>query len=303
MELASRKKSQYTALFENNVLGRVERMRLNPARRMTNRSRGEHLAGKGGSSTDFADYRDYVPGDDMRYVDWNIFARLNRPYIKQFQHEEEMHVVLMIDASTSMRFDNKFERAKQLAAALGVMGLMNVERVSAYSFNHKGDRPLFMPPKSGRVSMRPLFEFVESLECGGDYPVEDAIESMLRLHRGRGVAVVLSDFLTFGEVGRAFNMLFSAGLEIFAAQVLGSAELDPELAGDVRFVDSETGHTLDITSAGDLLGIYHEHRRALEFELGKLARQRNGRFVSVNSGDSIEHILFDVLTRKGWVNQ
>lgn len=276
-------------------------MRLNPNRRLTNRSRGEHLSGKGGSSTDFADYRDYVPGDDMRYVDWNIFARLNRPYIKQFRHEEEMHVVLMIDASSSMNFEGKFERARQLAAALGVMGLMNIERVSVYSFNHAGSKPVFMPPKSGRPSMRQLFAFLESLEPGGDYPVENAIESMLRLHRGRGVAIVLSDFLTFGEVSRAFNMLFSAGLEIFAAQILGPSEIDPDATGDIRFVDSETGHTLDITSAGDLMGIYQEHRRALEGELSRLCRQRSGRFIAVNSADAIEHVLFDLLTRRGWV--
>lgn len=301
--MSSKKSSQFTALLENNVLGQVERMRLNPNRRLTNRSRGEHLSGKGGSSTDFADYRDYVPGDDMRYVDWNIFARLNRPYIKQFQHEEEMHVVLLIDASTSMKFENKFERAQQVAAALGVMGLMNIERVSAYSFNHAGGKPLFMPPKTGRQSMQQLLRFLEGLEAGGDFPVEDAIESMLRLHRGRGVAIVISDFLTFGEVSRAFNMLFSAGLEIFAAQILAPSEIEPDTTGDIRFVDSETGHTLDITSAGDLMGIYREHRLGLEDQLSRLCRQRSGRFVAVNSGDSIEHILFDLLTRQGWVNR
>lgn len=302
MEIASKKSSsRLTALFENTVLGQVERMRLNPNRRLTNRSRGENLSGKGGSSTDFADYRDYAPGDDMRYVDWNIFARLNRPYIKQFQHEEEMHVVLLIDASSSMNFENKFERARQLAAALGVMGLINVERVSAYSFNHAGGKPVYMPPKSGRGSMRQLFAFLEGLEPGGDYSVESAIESMLRLHRGRGVAIVLSDFLTFGEVSRAFNMLFSAGLEIFAAQVLAPSEIDPDTTGDVRFVDSETGHTLDITGAGDLLGIYQQHRLALEDHLARLCRQRNGRFLAVNSGDTIEHVLFDMMTRQGWV--
>ncbi len=303
MEIASKKSSQFTELFANNVLGQVERMRLNPNRRLTNRSRGEHLSGKGGSSTDFADYRDYVPGDDMRYVDWNIFARLNRPYIKQFQHEEEMHVVLMVDASTSMNFEGKFDRARQLAAALGVMGLLNIERVSAYSFNHAGSKPVFMPPTSGRQSMKQLFDFLEGLEAGGNFPVETAIESMLRLHRGRGVAIVLSDFLTFGEVSRAFNMLFSAGLEIFAAQILGPSEISPDTTGDIRFVDSETGHTLDITSAGDLLGIYQQHRLALEDQLARLCRQRNGRFIAVNADDSIEHILFDLMTRQGWVNR
>ena len=130
--------ARFTSLLENDVLARLERMRLLPRRRLTNRSRGEHHAAKGGTSTEFADYRDYVPGDDVRNVDWNIFARLERPYVKLYRHEEEMHVVSILDASSSMQFEGKFERAKQLAATFGLMGLMNVERVSCFSCNHVG---------------------------------------------------------------------------------------------------------------------------------------------------------------------
>lgn len=223
---------------------------------MTNRSRGEHHAAKGGTSTEFADYRDYVAGDDVRYVDWNIFARLERPYVKLYRHEEEMHVVPIVDASSSMQFDGKFERATQLAAAFGLMGLMNVERVSVYSCNHAGNEPRFLPPCSGRVSRRRLFDFLETIEGGGDFPINDAVEAVLRRHRGRGIAVVLSDFLTFGDLERPLNMLYSAGLEVFAVQILAPAEINPELSGDIRLVDCETQRTVDVTSAGDLLGIY-----------------------------------------------
>ena len=133
MELTS-SKSQYTSLFENDILSRLERLRVNPRRRRTNRSRGEHLSGKGGTSTEFSDYRDYVEGDDVRNVDWNIFARINRPYVKIYQHEEEMHVVILIDASSSMMFEGKLDRAKQLAAAFGVMGRVVPVRRNARLF-------------------------------------------------------------------------------------------------------------------------------------------------------------------------
>ena len=296
-------KTQLTSLFDNRTLSRLERMRLNPHRRLTNRSRGEHLSGKGGSSTDFVDYRNYVPGDDMRYVDWNIFARLNKPYLKQFQHEEEMHVVIIIDASTSMVFHDKLLRAKQLAAAFGVMGLLNVERVSIYGCHHQGGKPMLMPPCTGRNSMKRMFEFLETLEGGGNSPIEEAVQTVLRLHRGRGVAVVLSDFLTFGDTHKSLNMLFSGGLEIYGAQILSPEELNPEITGDVRFVDCESSHTLDVSSAGDLLGIYHEHRQALADELSLACRKRNGRFVSISSAEPLEGILFDTLCRQGWVQR
>lgn len=298
---APAKTAQFTSLLDNDVLSRVERLRMNPTRRLTNRSRGEHLSGKGGTSTEFSDYRDYVPGDDVRYVDWNIFSRLQRPYLKLYQHEEEMHVVILVDGSSSMLFENKFERARQLAGAFGVMGLMNVERVSAYSCNHVGKAPLMLPPCSGRVSIKRMFEFLERLEGGGDFPIEGAVEAVLRHHRGRGIAVLLSDFLTFGDLPRPLNMLFSAGLEIFAVQILSPVELDPEVTGDIRFIDCETGGTLDVSSAGDLLGLYHEHRLALEDELAMLCRQRSGRFLSINSRDPLEWVLFDLLLRQGWV--
>jgi uncharacterized protein (DUF58 family) len=293
---------QFTKLLDNATLGRLERMRLAPRRRLTNRSRGEHYAGKGGASTEFVDYRDYVPGDDMKYVDWNIFSRLEKPFIKLYRHEEELNIVTIVDASASMQFEGKFELARRLAAAFGLMGLMGVERVSAYSFNHRGRAPLLLPPCTGRVSRKRLFDFLEGIPTeGGDFPIEQAIEAVLHRHRGRGVVILLSDFLTFGDLERPLNQLFSAGLEIFAVQILSPTEINPEVTGDLRFVDCETQMTLDISSAGDLLGIYHEHRLALEEELALLCRQRNGRFLSLSSRDEIDWILFDLLRRKGWV--
>ncbi len=293
--------TQFTTLFDNALLNQIERMRLKPIRRLTNRSRGEHLSGKGGSSTDFADYRDYAAGDDLRYVDWNIFARLRRPYIKQFQHEEEMHVVLLVDASTSMLFEDKFLRARQMAAAFGIMGLLNVERVSAYAVHSRTGRPWMFPPGSGRTRVRQLLAFLEQLEGGGDVPIEKAVETMLRFHRGRGVAIIVSDFLTFGDLSRPMNMLYSSGLEVWGLQVLAESEINPNVQGDLRFVDSETQETLDITNASELLNVYHDQRMWLQQSLDSMCRSRQGRFLSVNAGAPLQTILFDQLCRQGWI--
>ncbi|HTN00687.1 MAG TPA: DUF58 domain-containing protein [Planctomycetaceae bacterium] len=293
--------AQFTSLLENSTLARVERMRLTPLRRLTNRSRGEHLAGKGGTSTEFNDYRDYVAGDDMRYVDWNIFSRLNRPYLKLYRHEEEMHVVVLLDASSSMLFGSKFERARQLAASFSIMGLMNLERVSIFSCNQQGRALQMLPPTTGRPSLRRVLEFLERLEPGGDFPIDLAVSEVLKQHRGRGIAILLSDFLTFGALDRPFNHLFSAGLETFAVQILAPEELHPDLNGDLRFVDSETSQTLDITSAGELLGLYHQHLTDLQEYLAQVCRQRNGRCLTIDSSTPIDTVLFDTLRRRGWV--
>ncbi|MCE9611363.1 MAG: DUF58 domain-containing protein [Chthoniobacter sp.] len=289
---------QITTLLSNRDLDRLARLRLNAARRFTNRSRGEHLAAKGGTSTEFCDFRDYSPGDDVRFVDWNIFARIERAYVKQFHQEEEMHVAVLVDASNSMLFEGKFDLACRLAAALGVLGLRAQEKVSAGALGGAAQR---LRPCTGRMSMGKLFVFLESLAPGGETPIEQGIEGFLRQHRGRGVAVVLSDFLSGGDLRRAFSQLHSAGLEVFAVQILGPGELAPDVTGDLRFVDCETHGHLDISSAGDLLGLYHEYRLAHEAELSALCQQRSGKFLSVSAAEPVEEIVFGTMRRKGWV--
>ena len=294
-------RGQFTSLLTNEQLAIVERLRLNPTRRFTNRARGEHLHGKGGSSTDFADYRNYVAGDDVRFVDWNIFSRLHRPYLKQFRQEEEMHLVVLVDASSSMAFEGKIDLAKQLASAFAIMGLFATERVSAYVFNQIEGRLEFTGPDVGRGNMRKVFNFLERIEAGGDAPLENGVDMLLKRHSGRGVIAVLSDFLTFGDLRRSFNALLSRGMEIFGVQILGPTEIDPQVSADLRLVDCESQATLDISAAGDLASLYQEYRHAYARHLEVLCRQRNGRFMSVSAADSFDDVVFDQMRRKGWV--
>jgi len=292
---------QLTPLLSNETLARVERLRLHPNRRLTNRTRGEHSVGTGGATIDFADYRDYVAGDDIRYVDWNIFARLQRPYLKLYSHEEELHVVVILDASASMASEEKFNRAQELAAAFSTMALLGTERVSLFAGTSGGSKPATLQNCSGRSATRLVFDFLEGVSPAGDSTIDTAVASTLRVHRGRGIAIVLSDFLTTGDVSRSFNLLNSAGLEIFALQILGPNEIDPDVTGDVRLVDCETGRTLDVSSARDLLDLYHEHRQTQRDWMASQCRRRNGRFESVSSGDPLESILFETLLRRGWI--
>lgn len=301
METASSSEAQLTPLLSNALLHRVERMRLNSIRKLTSRSRGEHLSGKGGSSTEFADYRDYAAGDDMRYIDWNIFSRLQRPYLKLFHREEEQHVVVVIDASSSMNFQGKLDKAKSLAAAFCVMGLIGTERVSVYVINEPKPDCDHVSPCTGRPSMRRVLSFIEGVTGGGEQPPERGIETMINRHRGRGIVVLLSDFLTFGDLRRSFNLLHSAGLEILALQVLAPAEIDPDVTGDMRLVDCENDAMVDITAGGDLLALYQQYRVAFQQSLELMASQRGGRFLAVSSATPVETIVLDQLRRRGWV--
>lgn len=131
--------------------------------------------------------------------------------MKQFRYEEQMCIVIIIDASTSMAFDGKFQRTCQLAGAFALMGLFSLEPVSIYACGPSGSEPALCPPCTGRVNRGRVFTFLEGLKASGDSSIESAVEAVLRRHRGRGVAIVLSDFLTFGSLGRPFNLLFMPG--------------------------------------------------------------------------------------------
>ncbi|MBV9127300.1 MAG: DUF58 domain-containing protein [Verrucomicrobia bacterium] len=301
--------SAVTSLLSNADLDRLARLRLRPLQRLTSRTRGEHLGGKGGTSTEFCDYRDYAAGDDLRHVDWNAFSRLHRPYLKVFHTEEERHVLLVLDASSSMRFEGKLSRAKSLAAAFAALALRGHERLSAFAFyaSENSSRQMArLPSCAGRMSLRKAFAFIEAIDetRGGDLTLELGIERALQQHSGgRGIAIVISDFLTAGDLGRAFNLVAGAGLELWALQLLGPSERDPALAiqGDLRLVDSETVQALDLSAAGDLLALYHEYRLAHEQRLQAICQARAGRFVSLGSDEPLNTVLFDRLRRLGWI--
>jgi uncharacterized protein (DUF58 family) len=288
---------QLTALFPNRVLQRLERLRIQGRTRRTNRGRGEHLAAKGGNSTEFCDYRDYAPGDDTRFVDWNLFARLRRPYLKQFHREEERHIVVLVDASQSMEPEGKFQLACRLAAAFGIMALHNQEPITTFVSN-TGES---LGPCRGRASLSRLLTFLEQLKAGGDHPVEAAIETVLRRHRGRGIAVVLSDFLTFADLTRSFNSIHAAGLDVFGVQILGPSEVTPPVSGDMRLLDSETEDSLDVSGIAGLVELYQSYRTAYEATLNESCTRRAGRFVSVQADAELEWVLFDLFRRQGWV--
>jgi len=294
--------AELTTLLPNAVVERLGRMRLQSLGRNTTRAPGGHLGRKGGTSTEFADYRDYSPGDDTRHLDWNIFSRTRRPYIRQYHDEEILHVLVLIDLSNSMEGEGKVRRAIELAAAIGLVALAGGERLSVVGIGGEGlGEVKRLRPCQGLASRGKLLRFLETLEGGGRGELADGVRAGLAEHRGRGVAVVLSDFLGDGELSRPFDLLYAAGLEILALQVLGPSEIEPELGGDVRLVDSETGEMIDLSALPELLAIYREEREALEEGLARAARQRGGRKLRLSSGDELEEVLFGQLVRGGWL--
>ena len=287
-------------MLSNQLIARLERLRIQSLRKVANRGRGEQLAGRGGSSIDFADYRDYTPGDDLRFVDWNIFSRLERPYLKLFRREEERHVVILIDVSRSMSFDGKLLRARELAAGFCVVALHAHDVVSVWAVDGA---------QAGASARR-----MAAAACAGrsapsrasPRPPPSSRSSSPSRPCSRSTAAAASPSCSRtsspkGICARASTCSPPQGLEPALIQILGASEVDPDLSGDVRLVDCESAGVLDVSAAGDLMALYHHYRLAYQKQLAEWCSVRQGRFLSISSADRAEVLLGEVLRRKGWL--
>src|SRR3954471_8434930 len=187
--------TQSQPLLDPQFLHRLEQLELVSRKIFQGRMKGDRLSKRKGQSVEFADYRNYVMGDDLRFLDWNLFGRLDKLFIRLFMEEEDLHFYLLIDNSLSMDFGSptKLHYAKQVAAALGFIGLVNMDRVMLEAFNDKLTQS--MPAARGRRSLWRLVDFLQKLEPAGPSDLKKALRAFSRKCRGKGVVIVLSDFM------------------------------------------------------------------------------------------------------------
>ena len=231
--------------FDADFLRKLERLHLIAKRLDWAGAKGEHAASRKGSSLEFSDYRRYQRGDDLRYVDWNIYRRLDRLILKVFTAEEEMNIYLLIDTSGSMagaahpsaRAPEKFGYAKKVAAALGYIGLKNLDRVGGAAFASTLQTPLKIA--RGRAQILRLFGFLDGLSCGGPTDLKAALRRFGVLFPRPGLAIVVSDLLDPAGWRAAAEQLARKKHQVLVIHILDEAELRPGLAGDVELTDVE----------------------------------------------------------------
>jgi len=285
---------------------------------------GERRSKRRGRSVEFDDFRNYTAGDDLRHIDWNVYARLDRLFIKLFREEEDLALHVIVDATASMQTGapggsevSKLVFAHRLAMGLAYVGLVNQNRVVTASFGVDGVRQL--SAVRGRSSVQRVAGFLlESLRGASAGPLTGAgvgLADTLRqaaMHRsGRGVMVVLSDFLEPSGIGGlepAMNALAAAGstaFDTYLLQVLSPGELDPVkeaefgLIGDLRLTDVETQRTSEITVSSSLLTGYRRRLAAYSAELHRMASSRGMSCRLIPTDTPVETVLLDSLRRGG----
>src|SRR5713226_7770742 len=226
-------------LLDPQFLARLEQLELVSRKIFTGAIKGERRSKRKGQSVEFADYRNYVKGDDLRHLDWNLYARLDRLFIRLFQEEEDLHFYVLIDNSLSMDFGTptKLHYARQVGAALAFIGLCNMDRVVVEVFNEKLTQS--MPAVRGRRSLWRVMDFLQKIESAGPSNLRESLKTFTMKSTGKGIVVLLSDMMDKAGYQDALRYLVARQFDIYVIQILSLEELEPAVLGDLKLVDIE----------------------------------------------------------------
>ncbi|MCO5296181.1 MAG: DUF58 domain-containing protein [Fimbriimonadaceae bacterium] len=277
----------------------LEGLRPNPRKTFTGRVRGERLTRQKGISIEFADFRDYVEGDDLRHLDWNALARLDTTVVKTYQDEEDLAVHVLLDCSASMGFGNppKFETAQRVACALGYVALASHDALIPHAL---GARVAPGAPMRGRGAYPRLAQWVLDRTAEGKGALTEAVRRFAGSSARSGLVYLVSDGLD-PLLPDALRVLASRGHELGFVHVLSREEADPDLEGDLRLLDAEDGEPVEITASGSTLEGYRQnldhHCAALE----AATTRHGGRYVRLLASDPLVALIRGPLRRDGWL--
>jgi len=295
------------ALLTTDLLRRLEQFQLLATRRAKSVTRGERRSRARGQSVEFADYRNYVPGDDFRYLDWNLYGRLERLFLKLYEEERELPVRIFLDASESMTFGEprKFDFARQVAAAVGYVALCGFDRISVIPFpdlveDDPVERAARMAEFAARSALRsvrgkksaiPFFQNLTMLTARGAATLNEALRRGALEARQAGLALVLSDFLDPAGYESGLTALVGRGFQVDLVQILAPEELSPSTFGDLRLVDSETGSIQEVTFGRYRLKGYQQTVQNFIQRLREFCQGRGINYFTASSNTALEELL------------
>ena len=280
-------------LLSPALMARLESLQLASRHRLVGRFGGEHASKRYGNTVDFADFREYHPGDDFRRIDYHVMARLDQVLIKLYEADDEVTVRLLLDTSASMAVGAKIDQAKKLAAALGFVALSNHDSVHVHTFPASGPAPRF----AGRGSIPAFLSHVEQLDAAGPTPFARAAAHLLSQSNLPGMTIVLSDLLT--PEWRSLMQLRASGSDISILHILCEEDLDPEHTGDLELVDRETRKRLTLSVTDDIADSYKTRVRIWRDEVRASAHATGSLYMAVHTDDDVETLLLETWREAG----
>src|SRR6516165_9818106 len=293
--------TQAQPLLDPQFLARLEQLELVSRKIFLGRMKGERRSKRKGQSVEFADYRNYVIGDDLRHLDWNLFARLDRLFIRLFMEEEDLHFYVLVDNSLSMGFGTptKLHYAKQVAAALSFIGLVNMDRVVIEVFNDRLVQSL--PPVRGKRSLWRVLDFLQKLAPAGPSDMKQALRTFTLKSSGKGIVVVLSDFMDKGGYEDALRYLVARQMDIYAIQILSHEEIEPEIVGDLKLVDVEDEDVAEVSVSAPLLKRYKQNLEAYRASMHEFCSRRGVAYLFTSNQVPFDKLVLNYLRHRGLV--
>ena len=295
-----------SALLSPELLRRLEQFQLLARRKSNSPARGERRSKARGQSVEFADHRNYSVGDDFRYLDWNLFGRLDRLFVKLYEEERELPVTLLIDVSESMSFGapRKLDFALQVAAALGYVALCSFDRVSVVPFpehpDNAGPRAALRLVRGRKTSLR-FLETLGKLQPRGAAQLNESLRLAAIQAPHSGLAVVLSDFLDPEGYEPGLTSLLGRGFQVHAVQILAPEELEPDYFGDLRLVDSETGMEQEVTFGKYRMADYQRMVQGYCLRMREYCQSRGmGWFLTRSDAQLNDFLLKDLRRAEVW---
>ncbi len=285
-------------LLEASFLQRLQRLQLLVRRPLPGQWKGEHRSPRRGYSVEFADFREYTPGDDLRYVDWKAYARLDRLYLKQYVEEEDVYVLLLVDCSRSMRFGQPTKQlfALQVAAAIGHIALCRFHRVSAGLIAE--GRVMWMRPLRGKHALIPLLNFLGAAPEARNADLHEAAKQVVNGWKHRGAVYLLTDLMD-ERWDDALRTLLASRHELTLIHTLCPTELRPDLMGDLLLVDSETGETREVSLSSTALNLYQRALQELRERASALCGHFGGNYLLADTSQPLEEFVLQEMRAKG----
>jgi uncharacterized protein (DUF58 family) len=287
------------SLLDPAFLYTLDRLALVSRRARAGTFKGERRSPRRGGSVEFADYREYAPGDDFRQVDWNAYARLERLFLRLFVEEEDATVHILLDASKSMDWGEpvKWAYARRVAAALGYIALVGMDRLMAAAIGGPRDF-VAMRPLRGKKQAMAWFDWLAGLQPGGQTAPDAALLHYASTARRAGPLVVIGDLMDDGWQ-EGIKRLAEHRYEVTVLHILSPEEITPAFEGDLRLVDSESAAGVEITADYDLLARYRDRVQTWQTEWQQFCAARAINYARIETSTPFEELVLSFLRRRG----
>jgi uncharacterized protein (DUF58 family) len=286
-------------LLDPAFMARLDQLDVMSRKLLAGKMKGERRSKRRGQSVEFADYRNYVIGDDLRFIDWNIYARLDRLFLKLFLEEEDLSLYVLIDESKSCDFGNPHKAIylKRVAAALGYIGLVNYNRVNVIAM--ADGIVAETGALRGRRRVGQMIDFVSKLMPTGPSHLAQACKRFALAHRQKGVLVVLSDFFDKGGYENGLRYVAGGKYDLFAVQVLSPQEIEPDLQGDLKLRDMEDDDMAEVSITQPLIKQYKANLNAYCLGLKDYVTRRGGTYLFTSTTVPFDTLVLNYLRERG----